>query len=127
MKKLFFVAILLVFVPVLSGCDFLFFGDPKNLPPTPSTEEFNFLPDFKPGESVYENVENTENRLITPSVSTPDPDTSSQSNQLLDICCYDSKAKLGERYYIPFDGSGCIEGHQQVPLDKDCGNPLLYE
>lgn len=56
---------------------------------------------------------------------TPAPDPAPQPRDG-GICCFNAKAPVGERYYIPFDGSGCLDGDQQVPLDKDCGNPLLY-
>ncbi len=65
---------------------------------------------------------NPKNDTDTPdNASTPPAPT-----KPLDICCLDPKANIGERYYIPFDGSGCLPGHEQVPLDKNCANPLLY-
>ncbi len=77
-------------------------------------------------------VPSTEDTIETPVQTLPDseeeapPSQSIETPPSLDICCLNPSAPLGERYYIPFDGNGCLPGDLVVPLDNDCNNPLLY-
>lgn len=92
--------------------------------PEPKKEVEVILPEPDPDPVPDPVLTPKKPQSIDTGLSVPPPVNSVPPSVNNDICCLDPEGSIYERYYIPFDGNGCLPGHKIVPLDKNCANPL---